>query len=68
MFIKRYIPDFKDQQGNLNMQFLVRQYPGATQTVASSTVVNSTTTKVDMRARGRQVAIKIVSNEINTKK
>jgi len=67
MFIKRYIPDFKDQQGNLNMQFLVRQYPGATQTVASSTVVNSTTTKVDMRARGRQVAVKIISTEVDTK-
>ena len=67
MFIKRYIPDFKDQSGNLNMQFLVRQYPGATQTVASSTVVYSTTTKVDMRARGRQVAIKIISSDLNTK-
>lgn len=67
MFIKRYIPDFKDQQGNLNMQFLVRQYPGATQTVASSTVVNSTTTKVDMRARGRQVAVKIISSDVDTK-
>jgi hypothetical protein len=67
MFIKRYIPDFKDQSGNLNMQFLVRQYPGATQTVASSTIVNSTTTKVDMRARGRQVAIKIISSDIDTK-
>jgi hypothetical protein len=67
MFIKRYIPDFKDQSGDLNMQFLVRQYPGATQTVASSTVVNSSTTKVDMRARGRQVAIKIVSSDLNTK-
>ena len=67
MFIKRYIPDFKDQEGNLNMQFLVRQYPGATQTVASSTVVNSTTTKVDMRARGRQVAVKIISTEVDTK-
>jgi hypothetical protein len=67
MFIKRYIPDFKDQSGNLNMQFLVRQYPGSVQTVASSTVVNSTTTKVDMRARGRQVAIKIISSDIDTK-
>ena len=67
MFVKRYIPDFKDQQGSLNMQFLVRQYPGATQTVASSTVVYSTTTKVDMRARGRQVAIKIISTDVDTK-
>jgi hypothetical protein len=67
LFIKRYIPDLKDQQGAVNFQFLVRQYPGATQTVASSTVVYSTTTKVDMRARGRQVAIKIISTDIDTK-
>jgi hypothetical protein len=67
MFIKRYIPDFKDQQGSLNMQFLVRQYPGSVQTVASSTVVYSTTTKVDMRARGRQVAVKIISSDVDTK-
>jgi len=67
MFIKRYIPDMKDQEGAVNMQFLVRQYSGATQTVASSTVVYSTTTKVDMRARGRQVAIKIISTDVDTK-
>ena len=67
MFIKRYIPDFKNQEGGLNMQFLVRQYPGSNQTVASSTVVYSTTTKVDMRARGRQVAVKIISTEVDTK-
>jgi hypothetical protein len=57
----------KDQEGAVNMQFLVRQYPGATQTVASSTLVYSTTTKVDMRARGRQVAIKIISTDVDTK-
>ena len=67
MFIKRYIPDFKDQSGDLNMQFLVRQYPGSSQTVASSTTVTSSTTKVDMRARGRQVAIKIISTDVDTK-
>jgi hypothetical protein len=59
MFIKRYIPDFKNQVGGIQMEFLVRQYPGSTVTVASSTVVYSTTTKVDMRARGRQVSIKM---------
>jgi hypothetical protein len=59
MFIKRYIPDFKNQVGGVQMEFLVRQYPGSTVTVASSTVVYSTTTKVDMRARGRQVSIKM---------
>ena len=63
MFIRRYIPDFRNQSGGVGMQFLVRQYPGQTQTVASSTVVYSTTTKVDMRARGRQVAIKMTSSD-----
>jgi hypothetical protein len=67
IFIKRYIPDMKDQQGAVNVQFLVRQYPGSVQTVASSTVVYSTTTKVDMRARGRQAAIKIISTDVDTK-
>jgi hypothetical protein len=66
LFMKRYIPDFKNQEGALNVQFLVRQYPGSVQTVASSTLVYSTTTKVDFRARGRQAAVKIVSSDIDT--
>jgi hypothetical protein len=65
--LKRYIPDFKNQEGSVNLQFLVRQYPGSVQTVASSTLVYSTTTKIDMRARGRQAAIKIISTEVDTK-
>jgi hypothetical protein len=67
MFIKRYIPDMKDQQGGVNFQFLTRQYPGSVQTVASSTVAYSTTTKVDVRVRARQVAVKIVSSEVDAK-
>ena len=66
MFIKRYIPDFKNQVGGVQMEFLVRQYPGSTVQVASSTVVYSTTTKVDMRARGRQVAIKMTTVDTGT--
>jgi hypothetical protein len=67
MFVKRYIPDMKDQQGAVNFQFLARQYPGSTQTVASSTVAYSTTTKVDIRVRARQIAVKIISTEVDTK-
>jgi hypothetical protein len=67
IFVKRYIPDMKDQQGAVNFQFLARQYPGATQTVASSTVAYSTTTKVDIRVRARQIAVKIISTDIDTK-
>jgi hypothetical protein len=67
MFIKRYIPDMKDQQGAVNFQFLARQYPGSVQTVASSTLAYSTTTKVDVRVRARQIAVKIISTDIDTK-
>jgi hypothetical protein len=66
MFVRRYIPDFKNQAGEVEMTFYVRQYPGSSQTVASVTTVYSTSTKVDMRARGRQVAIKILSNDVDT--
>ena len=65
MFVKRYIPDFKSQSGEVEMTFNVRQYPGASQTVASQTTVYSTTTKVDMRARGRQIAVKILSDDVD---
>ena len=66
MFVKRYIPDFKSQSGEVEMTFNVRQYPGASQTVASQTTVYSTTTKVDMRARGRQIAVKILSDDVDS--
>ena len=66
MFVRRYIPDFKNQQGEVEMTFLVRQDPGNAQTTASVTTVYSTSTKVDMRARGRQVAVKILSNDVDT--
>jgi hypothetical protein len=66
MFIKRYIPDFKNQVGGVQMEFLLRQYPGSVQTVGSSTVVYSTTTKVDMRSRARQVAIKMSTVDSGT--
>jgi hypothetical protein len=66
MFVKRYIPDFKNQAGEVEMTFFVRQYPGNAQTTASVTTVYSTSTKIDLRARGRQISIKILSNDLDT--
>ena len=65
MFVRRYIPDFKNQSGNAEMVFFVRQYPGSSQTAASTSTVTTSTTKVDLRARGRQVAIKISSSDVD---
>ena len=68
LFMKRFIPDFKDQAGNLTVNLLLRPYPQATASPSSLDpyVITPTTQKVDTRARGRQISIRVVSDEINT--
>ena len=59
--MRRFIPNFKVLSGNADVTLSVTDYP-ATENVAtflSPFVINSSTTKVDTRARGRYAAIKI---------
>tara|TARA_R100001440_G_scaffold4794_2_gene10667 strand:- start:959 stop:2929 length:1971 start_codon:yes stop_codon:yes gene_type:complete len=61
MSVKRFIPDFAVQSGNTKITLLINDYPNNT---ASSSplgpfTITSTTDKVDTRARGRLVALKI---------
>jgi hypothetical protein len=69
LFMKRFIPDFKNQEGNLTVRLLLRLYPQAPATPSSLDpyVIQPGTQKVDTRARGRQVALQIESSEIDTK-
>jgi hypothetical protein len=68
VFMKRFIPDFTNQQGNLEVQLLLRAYPQATASPSSLDPypVTPTTQKVDTRARGRQISLKIESDELDT--
>jgi hypothetical protein len=68
MFMKRFIPDFKNQVGDLTVRLLLRPYPQATASPSSLDpyVITPTTQKVDTRARGRQISLKIESDELNT--
>ena len=68
VFMKRFIPDFKDQQGNLEVQLRLRPYPQSTAVPSSLDpyTVTPTTQKVDTRARGRQISLKIESDESDT--
>jgi hypothetical protein len=68
IFMKRFIPDFKNQQGNLQVQLRLRAYPQTTATPSSLDpyTVTPSTDKVDTRARGRQISLLIVSSEIDT--
>ena len=66
MSMKRFIPDFKVLTGNSKVTLLLNNYP--TDTASSSPLgpftITSTTDKVDTRARGRLLAIKIENDAI----
>ena len=68
MRISRIIPDFITQQNNVVAQLDVRDYPN--DSAASSPLgpftLTPTTTKVDTRARGRAIALKISNTAVDT--
>jgi hypothetical protein len=68
LFMKRFIPDFKNQVGNLTVRCLLRPYPQASASPSSLDpyVITPTTQKVDTRARGRQISLTIESTDLGT--
>jgi len=67
-FIRRMIPDVKfngtggsDQA--INVVLKARNFPGSTLTTDQTTSFTATTTKVDMRARARQAAVRFESDD-----
>jgi hypothetical protein len=68
LLMRKFIPDFKEQAGDLTVNLFLRPYPQATASPSSLDpyTVTPTTQKVDTRARGRQIAVKITSDELNS--
>ena len=68
LYMKRFIPDFKNQVGDLTVRLLLRPYPQATASPSSLDpyVITPTTDKVDTRARGRQISLRIENDELNS--
>ena len=66
MSVKRFIPDFQVLTGNSKITLLVNNYPN--DTAVSSPLgpftVTSSTDKIDTRARGRLVALKIENDAV----
>ena len=66
MSVKRFIPDFQVLTGNSKITLLINNYPS--NTAASSPLgpftVTSSTDKIDTRARGRLVALKIENDAV----
>jgi hypothetical protein len=67
MSIGRFIPDFKNQAGTVDMTIKTRPYPTGTQTSHGSFDITTSTDKKDTRIRGRQIAIRIASDAIDDK-
>ena len=63
MKIRRFVPDFLSQTGNTQITLNLRDYPNSSQ--ASSPLgpftITSSTTKVDTRARGRALSLKVAN-------
>ena len=63
MRIARFIPDFRDQSGDVDITWSFKNYPYGNVISQTALTVATTDTKKDMRGRGRQANFKIQSNE-----
>ena len=67
MAIRRFLPDFKNLEGNAKVTIGLKDFPTDTSTgspLGPFTISNSTT-KVDTRARGRLANLKIENTDLN---
>jgi hypothetical protein len=66
MSMKRFVPDFKVLTGNSKITLLLNDYPSGTATSSplGPFTITSSTDKVDTRARGRLVSIKIENDGV----
>ena len=65
--MSRFIPDFKSLSGDIEVTINLRDYPADSRSSSplGPFTIDSTTTKIDTRARGRQVSIKLDSSGTN---
>ena len=62
MRVARFVPDFRDQVGDVNVTWSFKNYPYGNVVSQTALSVATTDTKKDMRGRGRQANFKIESN------
>ena len=68
MSIKRFLPDFKRISGNAKVTIFLNEFPQGTSAVSSPLgpfTINSSTSKVDTRARGRLAAVQIENENLD---
>jgi hypothetical protein len=65
--VSRFIPDFKNQVGEVDITVKSRPYPSASQRTHGPFTVTTSTTKKDTRIRGRQLALRVSSDALDDK-
>ena len=65
--VSRFIPDFKNQVGEVDITVKSRPYPSASQRTHGPFIVTTSTTKKDTRIRGRQLALRVSSDAVDDK-
>ena len=65
--LSRFLPDFKNLQGNAIVTIFLKNFPidGGTSSQLGPFTINSTTQKIDTRARGRLANIKIQNTAVD---
>jgi hypothetical protein len=65
--VSRFIPDFKNIQGTADVTVNIKDFPTSSDTASETTPfsITSSTTKIDTRARGRYVNVKIQNSNVN---
>ena len=65
LHVRRFLPDFKNLQGNADIIIETKNFPTSTLNTSVSFVVTTTTDKVDTRIRGRLANIKIQCDDVD---
>ena len=66
MFVDKLIPNFDINQGSINFSVNTRMYPDGPVTEKGPYPINDSTQKVDLRARGRQLNVRVSTSDLGT--
>ena len=65
-FVSKIIPDVENQSGTLNAKLEIKNYPNNSTSVTKTTSFTDTTDFVNLRGRGREFTVNLVSNTTGT--
>jgi hypothetical protein len=64
--IKRIVPDFEDQVGNVDITLKTRMWPNGSITSRGPFIATTSTSKLDTRVKAREVAVRLESSAVDS--